>query len=342
MPVMKLRASLATAALTSVLLVSGTVAAADKFINSSECSPSDSTVLLCDDWEKTDGRTSWAKTYWDVNNLDNYGWAMTGRNKECGGENNTQGCGPGTVIGFNGGEKDFIRCGSNQGVAGGCGAYSGKRYGMDVPTTNQTPAMGMHDFKQGVSEFYLRFYVRFTAFHKFGGNHKLPMSINNPLNAENLQEGIYFGNAWTDGTQGSTGTEYTFTFQVHGTNATQNQGNDLVILNDNHWYYIEQHLIMNSSGSPNGTLEIWINDCGFSGVCTGVPTLRTRYTNIKWKNAGDSTLFGSIWLENYVSPGATDGEAFYDQLVVRTQGPIGFYRGADMTPPVAPTALMVR
>jgi hypothetical protein len=92
-----------------------------------------------------------------------------------------------------------------------------------------------------------------------------------------------------------------------------------------HWYYFEMHVKLNTPGSYDGVFEWWMNDCGTTGTsCSGAPTLRGRYTTVKYRDAGaeSSVTLGGIWIENWANE-ATTGTMYYDN-VVASKAPIGF------------------
>ena len=107
-------------------------------------------------------------------------------------------------------------------------------------------------------------------------------------------------------------------------NLVQNQGQSLGPQAPN-WYYVELHLRLNTPGFNDGVLELWMDNCGAGGLgCTGPGTLRMRYDNVLFRLAGDNSLIGSFWLENWANP-ASSGEMYYDQIVVSKAriGPMG-------------------
>jgi hypothetical protein len=91
------------------------------------------------------------------------------------------------------------------------------------------------------------------------------------------------------------------------------------------WAYVEMHIKMNTPGQSNGIWELWLNDCGTDGRCTGTPTLRARHTTVEWQGPNDNKQIRSIWFENWANPGSV-GTELYDQIMVKTTGPIGFLK----------------
>lgn len=95
-----------------------------------------------------------------------------------------------------------------------------------------------------------------------------------------------------------------------------------------HWYFFEMHVRLNTPGSYDGVFEWWLNDCGPDGLgCTGTPTLRGRYTTVKYLNAGTeaNVTLGATWIENWANPGSK-GTLRYDNVRAARAGPIGFAR----------------
>jgi hypothetical protein len=126
----------------------------------------------------------------------------------------------------------------------------------------------------------------------------------------------------------------------------QNQGNNINMSGDNHWYFIEYHVKLNTLNQRNGTWQMWINDCGTTGVCSGSPTLRASYTNILYNGSdnGGGTI-GGYFMDIWGNP-SDGGNLDFDQLIVSKSGPIGFMGVATPPPPPtappAPTALQVQ
>lgn len=279
---------------------------AHQYFNSSEpgCDGSDPNVLWCDDFE--DG--SWFVTTADKNNPLNDGW------------NGTPFGGPDPQ------GTNFGRC-SGKGVAGtNCAVTSGPHGGI-----GQALAMGDHDLNGlvGVDEIYFRYYVQPQPGYLFGQEKAL--TFNQCCAGIG---GIYFGTIFFGSGASVSSIRPHFYAIKQGVNLSMNLGTDLFMSGGN-WYYIELHLKLNTPGSSNGIFELWMDDCGPNGLgCTGPGTLRTRYTNVLFRNAGDSTQIGSIWLENWANP-APIGEMYYDQLKVSRirVGPVGVAPGGPPNPP---------
>jgi len=297
-----------------VLLLSIGEASADPFFNSSEpgCDGSDPTILFCDDFEDGD----WAQSNCDFLGGKNYsgndGWCMTIYYPNLGGgsANGTNGAGfnPPAVPGY-------AVCSGKGAVGTNCAATSAARSGS-------SGMMGSHNLNGGpYLEVYYRVYFKnlpgyvpghekmFGLTTNAGTNYLLQMSYN--TFGSNVMRSIPIQNQ--DLNPGG--------WQV------QNQGNALTLQN-NHWYYLEQHIKLNTLGQANGVYEMWLDDCGTSGTgCTGAGTLRSRYTALQYRTSGDqdpNALIGAFWLENWSNPQST-GETHYDQMVVATRriGPLG-------------------
>jgi hypothetical protein len=330
----KLVLSLLVVAATT--LIAGTQAEAGYYLNSAEpmCNGSDSTVLMCDDFE--DG--SWYTTNGDIsggkNNTANDGWS-------------------GTIYADPITPAGAAVCGNQGAVGSNCSATSGY---LDGSEGGQN--FGDHDLGPNLSsynEIFWRYYIRTSNDTVWSGEKML--TFNKCCAGVG---GIYFGSTGA-GVSGA-GANNTAEFNVcpvydcfdsqkgFGGWRTQNQGSKLGVAANNHWYYVEIHVKLNSPGQANGIYEVWIDDCGIGLGCTGPGTLRTRYTDVQWVGPGDNSLIGSLWLENWGNnrPGAssvkagTIGTHYYDQIVVATRriGPMGVK--VDMTPPGIVTGVSIQ
>ena len=109
-----------------------------------------------------------------------------------------------------------------------------------------------------------------------------------------------------------------------------------ITMTTDRWYYMEYHVILNTVDVRNGTWELWINDCGTSGVCTGSPTLRARYTNVLYLGTGFGMYIGKIggfFLDIWGNP-SDGGNLDVDQIIVSNNGTTGFM---GSTPPPTDT-----
>jgi hypothetical protein len=319
--------------LTTVSLISmidADAVRADTYCNGSDptlqanCLTGTGTVLHYDDFE--DGQA--VCTFADDKDPLNDGWGSSVFAPGCG-----SGCSPRTPYTAIG----ETRCWGRQlGAAGTLYAlYTGQR---PANLEGQTPLQPAHNFNQDVTEFYGRFFIKFTTFHQFGGNEKLSVSLNPRQGSAPL--GIMFGNIHGDAVNGCA--PFWNYIPGHGI-VGQNQGNNLNICANNHWYFVEYHVKL---GSGNGIWEEWINDCGIGGTlaaCGPVPILRARHTNINY----NSGTIGNWWFEFYISgTGSRPGEGYLDEVLAMKTGPIGFLGlsgggGGDLTPPATPTGLQI-
>lgn len=291
-----------------------------------DCLTGTGNVLHYDDFE--DGHA--ACTFGDKKDPLNDGWSGGVYAPGCG-----NGCANGTPYTVLGETNCWGRPGGAAGSA--FAAYTGQR---PASREGQTPFQGDHNFNQDVTEFYGRFFIKFTPYHQFGGNEKLSVSLN-PRQGSGAAMGIIYGNIHGD--SGSNGCAPFYNYIPGHGNVLQNQGNDIQICPNNHWYFVEYHVKL---GTGNGIWEEWINDCGTRGLvsdCGPAPILRARYTNINYK-AG---TIGNWWFEFYISgTGPRQGEGYFDEVLAMKTGPIGFKGlpgggGADIAPPAAPTGLHI-
>jgi hypothetical protein len=293
------------------LSLSAIQAFADPFFNSSEpgCDGSDPTVLWCDDFEDGD----WAQIYGSggSNPEVNDGWVMTPWGQGC----PRRGCQAGEPL--QGLPKFGVLCGGAGAAGTNCTASSGLRPNQ---SEGQALFMGDHDLKgathefDGYREIYFRYYLKDLPGFQVGQEKMLSI---NPCCAG--RGGIKFGNTFSWKRNGSRNVQVT----VYA--ADVNLGEELnITLPAGSWWFIEYHIKLNTPGSSDGVWEAWVDTCGVAGTsCTGTPTRRARYTNVKWVREGDRTTIGSLWLENWANP-PSRGETYYDQIKVSTVGPIGF------------------
>lgn len=293
------------------LSMSAVQAFADPYFNSSEpgCDGSDPNVLWCDDFEDGD----WAQIYGSggSNPTVNDGWVMTPWGQGC----PRRGCQAGEVL--QGLPKFGAACGGMGAAGTNCTASSGLRPNQPE---GQALFMGDHDLKGATNEFdgyreiYFRYYLKDLPGFQVGQEKML--SINQCCAGRG---GIKFGNTFSWKRSGSRN------IQVTVYTADVNLGEELhITLPAGSWWFIEYHIKLNTPGASDGVWEAWVDDCGVAGMsCTGTPTRRARYTNVKWVREGDMTTIGSLWLENWANP-PSRGETYYDQIKVSTVGPIGF------------------
>jgi len=258
--------------------------------NSAEpgCDGSDPNILWCDDFE--DG--NWFVTSGDKNNPLNGGWVGSAF-----GGPDPQGTG-------------FGRCGGLGAVGTNCAATSGPHNGI-----GQALAMADHDLGglTSVSEIYVRYYVHPLAGYQFG--QEKAVTFNRCCAGAG---GVWFGTLfWNNSAPTEVGNPIFYAIN-QDLNLGQNQGQNLGLQAPN-GYYIEVHLRLNTPGVADGVLEAWMDNCGPDGRgCTSSGTLRIRYTNVIFRLAGDNSLIGSIWIENWSNP-PSSGEMYYDQVVAATR-----------------------
>ena len=287
--------------LALALLLLPLPAAAATYFNSAEpgCSGSDPNVLLCDDFE--DG--SWYVTTQDYTSAPNDGWS-------------------GTIYANPITPPNAAFCGG-VGVAGTpCTATHGVKDGSAGGRN-----MAKHALALMTDEVYVRFYTRISSGYFFGAEKVLTFN-------RTFADGIWFGNLHINcGNEGTTGTlQWQVPGGFPGGCVSQNQGNALLLTGNDHWYFIEVHVKLDTVGQNNGTLRLWLNDCGTTGVCTGTPTLRTSRTDLKFRQSSNTEMLGNLWWENWANPGSI-GERYLDQIKVSRVGPIGFMGGVTNQAP---------
>ena len=214
---------------------------------------------------------------------------------------------------------------SNGGVAGS--QYSATSGYLDGSRGGQM--MAIHDLARSTDDLYFRYYIRTSTDTVWSGEKLLT------FNAMGDDGGIRFAGVGA-GTSGA-GPNNTAAFNTPPVYQdpgwlTQNQGHDLGVAADMHWYYVEVHIKLNTPGQANGVYEVWMDDAGPNGTNPVLGTLRTQYTNVQWRGPGDNTQLGSIWIENWGNnrPGATGdndgtiGTHWYDNVVASTNriGPL--------------------
>jgi hypothetical protein len=264
------------------------------YFNSAEAGcGTDSSVLLCDDFEDGD----WYTKDCDQANasgglLQTDGW--------CG----TIYANPITPAGA-------AVCGG-VGVGGtNCAATHGMRNGGQGGRNKAE-----HELSQSVTELYARFYTKPSAGYLFGTEKVLAFNMENG-------DGIKWGNLHFNCGAGSASPSGDLQFQ--GTPPETRGCQTALEFQGNRWYFVEVHIKLSSPGAaPDGTLEIWVNDCGTSGTgCTGTPTRRLSITNWRYARNSASELLGSLWWEDWGNPAST-GDRLIDQIKVSKVGPIGF------------------
>lgn len=286
----------------------------NSYLNSSEigCTRSgtpDSDVILCDDFEDGD---------YYLNDCDNSGgdpWLSS--DGWCGTIYNNPITPTGAGI-----------CSSAGAVGTDCAGHRGTLSG------STTGNMAIHQFRNGpVTELWARWYYKANAGYMWGGEkHTNTTKLAGDITWWNIQ--------FNCGTGGQSSSATPYVQVIHGSDFCQSVktvpgGGSTYSIASGKWYYIEQHTILNSSGTTaDGTIEIWIDDCGADGLgCTGSPTLRYQNTAVAFdrNQAGCSTSpckIEALWFENWANPVST-GTSYLDQIRVQTTGPIGFFDGTN-------------
>ena len=272
------------------------------YYNSSEtgCDGSDSTVLFCDDFE--DG--SWYATDCDtsggITNAANDGWC-------------------GTIFANPITPTNAVASGVTPfgTYAAHGGVHSGGAGGVNMAQHRLKTASCGTDGSQfcNVSEIYVRWYAKWVTGYSFGAEKH--------LNVTNSDGDIAFANVQLNCGFGSAASDAIPYIQIiHGESLCQAPNQSSITLQSGRWYFFEFHVIAHAT---NGTVELWINDCGADGTsCGASPVLRTRLTGQRLPGNGNGSQIQTIWLENWANPGSTGTGPYWDQIKASTVGPIGF------------------
>lgn len=326
-------------------------AGADPYFNSAEtgCNPSspNPNYLMCDDFD--DG--NWFLTPDDPGNSANDGWI--GVQTSGGSPLNP----PPPATACSGAGAAGTICTSYSTSSGGDGGGSAQGLHGLAPACSgsfgQVPSeTGCQSGSTTYREIYYRFYLKLSSGMVNNGSQKF-FSLIRAWDAF----GIDFGGAITRNVRSLLASPQ---FDCNDNNyrnpqsngnvwcyINQNQGNDIT-LQDNRWYYIEFHIRFNNYSVRNGIWQVWANDCGTNGICTGSPTLRASYTNVGWQGSDSNGttqngLLGTAWTGIWGNP-ADVGTFYIDQIIIAKAGPIGFVGAATppTSPPASPTALQVQ
>ncbi len=317
-----MQAVFVTIAVTIAILAASSTAVADMYFNSTEpgCNGSDPNVLMCDDFESG----TWYGVDCDVANssgglLQTHGWC-------------------GTIFADPITPPGAATCGNVGAVGTNCAANGGLHTGIGGVN------MANHAFFGGpVTELYARWYYKTNAGYMWGAEkHTNVTKTAGDITWFNIQFNCGIGAASTTATP--------FVQIIHGPSSTCQVPNvSSIDLQSGRWYFFEIHVILNSSGTtPNGLIEMWINDCGADGLgCNApvTPTLRTRMTNVAFDRNQTGCLstpcrIEVLWFENWANPGSS-GTGYLDQIKVSKVGPIGFMSKGG-TRPLPPSNLTVR
>jgi hypothetical protein len=288
--------------LLGLLLLSAVPASANPYYNSSEpgCDGSNSNVVFCDDFE--DGT-------WYVNDCDHRTAADDGW------------CGsiyanpitPANAIICGAGVTPFGNCAGNAGTKGGSTDRNGAMRSL------KTSGCGTDGTQKcGVSTLYVRWYAKWTSGYSFGAEKH--------TNFTTLDGDIAFANVQLNcGAGGGSSTATPYIQILHGETVCQAPNVSSITLTSNRWYFFEMRV---TADATNGTIQLWINDCGAAGTsCGPLPILRTQMTGLRLPgNANGSTISG-IWFESWANPVSTGTGPYWDQIKASTTGPIGFMGG---------------
>jgi hypothetical protein len=272
------------------------------FFNSAEpgCG-SDPNVILCDDFEDGD---------WYAKDVD--------KANASGGLLQTDGW-AGTIYANPITPAGAASCGDKGAAGTSCAANGGNHSGGEGGRN-----MADHQFSGGpVTELWARWYYKPEAGYQFGAEkHTNFTKAAGDITWFNIQFNCGAGGAK------STATPYIQIIHGPSSNCYRLNVSDISLTGGN-WYFFEVHLKLNSSGTTqDGLIEIWINECGATGICTGAPTLRSRLTNVGFDRNQSGCLTSpckveTLWFENWANPGSR-GTAYLDQIKVSKAGPIGF------------------
>jgi hypothetical protein len=183
--------------------------------------------------------------------------------------------------------------------------------------------MAMHELSGGpYTELWARWYHKTDSGYQYGAE----KNVNFTKVAGDI---TWFNIQFNCGAGGASSTATPSIQILHGTDVCQGPNVSGITLQSGRWYFYEVHVRLNSSGTtPDGLIEMWINDCGTTGVCTGTPTLRTRMQNVAFDRNQSGCLTSPceidvLWFENWANPGST-GTGYFDQIKVSRAGPVGF------------------
>ncbi len=294
-----------------VLLTIPSITQADPYYNSSEtgCDGSDSTKLFCDDFEDGVWYATDCDTSGGITNAANDGWCGTiFANPITPANAIISGVTPFGTYAANGGDH-----------GGGAGGVNMAQHRLKTASCG-TDGSQFCD----VSEIYVRWYAKWEAGYSFGAEKHLNVTNSDgDIAFANVQLNCGFGSADT--------TAIPYIQIIHGESLCQAPNQTDITLQSNHWYFFEFHVIAHAT---NGTVELWINDCGTAGTsCGASPVLRTRLTGQRLPGNSNGSSIQTIWLENWANPGSTGEGPYWDNIIASTTGPIGF-SGSSSTPSI--------
>lgn len=315
-------------ALTVLISAAPAPVFAGMYFNSSEpgCDGSDPTIVACDDFE--DG--TWYEKHCDDANatgglLQTDGWC-------------------GTIYADPITPANAAICGGKGAGGTSCAATSGY---LDGSRGGRN--MADHDFagQARYNDIYFRYYIRTSPDTVWSGEKMVTFNVSAGSG------GIIFGCAGSGNGGGATTAEFNIVNKANDSWLNQNLGRNLGVAPNNHWYYVELHMKLNTPGAADGVWEVWIDDCGLDGLgCTGPGTLRSRHTNAVFRTSDPNENIGAIWIENWGNnrSGGSDthdgsiGTHDYDQIVIATRriGPMAV-GGPNANPsPARPKRLALR
>jgi hypothetical protein len=150
------------------------------------------------------------------------------------------------------------------------------------------------DYFPPQSEFYIRYYQYISNPYAWGSLEDKSVLMHDATRslmtyvATNRN-----GNDGCDGTRGSPGKPAFINYQDRDwpdlgsctkVNRYQNQGQDIT-LQPGKWYLFEAYIKLNTAGSNNGTVKLWIDD---ASVPITTQTLRMHYTDMRFLRSGDA------------------------------------------------------
>jgi hypothetical protein len=261
---------------------------------------------MCDDFEDGD---------WYIKHGDE---AMS-----TGGLLQTDGWG-GTIYNDEGLAAGTARCGG-EGFRSPCAATTGIMSGGTTGNMADHALLATGNGASGIGleEIWVRFYTKPLAGYSFGAEKMLTFNDNNVGDA-----GIKWGNLSWNCAAGDASPTGNITMGIPGykpneTCPTQNVGNNIVIEPGN-WYFYEVHYRLSSPGQADGLFELWVDSCGPDGnACPSQPTLRMRLDDVSNDRVSTDELIRVLWFEAWSNP-VSQGERYWDQIVVSKVGPIGF------------------
>lgn len=320
----------------SLALSSGGSAAAAPNFNSSEpqCDGSNSSVLWCDDFERG-GQLTVSD---DSSDSRNNGWLRASS----------------SIVNSSG----YLVC-DGAGAAGSRCYIRGVNHAPDSDSAPHDILAHTHPLAAtGLTAFRARMYVKFDPGYAWNRNHKF-MSGQNSAH----QGGIHMYGIGGDlsqmfmcpvldcnGTTVNSAVSQPPTEGVSGKNCNSvgclllGHNISRLVMGTGKWYFMEYRIVLNTPGQRNGVWQLWLNDCGTNGVCTGTPTLRANYTNIGYRSSSET--IGGFYLDVWGNP-ADVGTIRVDQIKVTTDahGQIGFSGGSaatETTGPSAPSGVAIR